>query len=95
MIDVLYLSQHLIILHIVHLVGTDLSFQCVLVEFATDVDQQRGRTGINVAAHRDVANVPRNMDAISQDHSNEYTWGEKRVKINRIQRGELINVSCL
>ncbi len=64
-------------MHIVHLVGTDLSFQSVLVEFTADVDQQSGGAGINVAAHRDVADVPGNMDAISQDHADKYAW-EKR-----------------
>lgn len=86
MIDGLYLSQHLIILHVVHLVGTDLSFQSVLVELAADVDQQRGRAGINVAAHRDVANIPRNMDAITQDHTNKYAWRKRNDERNRKQR---------
>lgn len=67
----LYLSQHLIVLHVVHLVGIDLSFQSILIEFTTDVDQQCGGAGINVTAQRDAANIPRNMDAVAQDHANK------------------------
>lgn len=61
----MYLSQHLIVLHLVHLVGTDLSFQSVLVELAADVDQQSGGAGVDVAAQRDVADVTRNVDAVA------------------------------
>lgn len=69
--DGFYLAQHLIVLHILHLVGTDLPFQTVLIEFVADVDEQSGRAGIEVAAQCDVVNIPRNTDAIAQDHTDE------------------------
>lgn len=69
-----YLPQHLVVLYVVDLVGADLSFQSVLVELAADVDQQGGGAGVNVAAHRHVADVPRNVDAVAQDHADENAW---------------------
>lgn len=60
-----YLSQHLVVLHVVHLIGTDLSFQSILIEFTADVDQQRGWAGIDRTAQCDIANIPRNVDAVS------------------------------
>lgn len=76
----MYLSQHLIILHVVHLIGTDLPLQSVLVEFTTDVDQQSGGAGVNGAAHRDVADVPGNVDAVAQDHANKNAWAKRQKK---------------
>lgn len=73
----LYLSQHFIILHVVHLVGVDLSFQGVLVEFPADVDQQGGGAGVYGAAQRGVADVPGNVDAVAQDHADKQAWGGK------------------
>lgn len=36
--------------YVIHLDGTDLSFQGVLVEFTADIYQQSGRAGINGAS---------------------------------------------
>lgn len=66
-----HLSQHLIVLHVVHLIGADLSFQGVLVKFAADIDQQRGGARVDRTAQHAVAHVPRNVDAVAQDNTNE------------------------
>lgn len=58
-------------MHVVHLVGVDLSFQGVLVEFPADVDQQGGGAGVYRAAQRGVADVPGNVDAVAQDHADK------------------------
>lgn len=59
-----YLTKHLIVLHLIHLLGTDLSLQCVFVELAADVHEQGGRAGIHVATQGDVVDVSRHMNAI-------------------------------
>lgn len=69
--DRLYLAQHLIILHVIHAIGTDLSFQSVLVEFATDIDQECGGAGVDVAGQINIVYIPRDMNAITQDHTND------------------------
>ena len=70
----MYLAQHLVVLNFIHLVGIDLSLQGVLVVLATDVDEQRGRAGVDVATESDVTDVTGHVDAITQDHSDQYAW---------------------
>lgn len=64
-----YLAQHLIILHVVHTVGADLPLQSILVESATDVDQEGGGAGVNDAAQGGRVNIARNVNTVSQDHA--------------------------
>lgn len=74
-----YLSQHLIILDIVELLGADFPLQGVLVELPADVHQQRGRTGLHLAAQRHVVHVAGDVDAVAQHHTDQDTWGERDV----------------
>lgn len=69
--SVSHLPQHLVVLHVVQLVGVDLPLQRVLVKLAGDVDQQRGGAGVDGAAQGDVAHVPRNVDGVAQDHADQ------------------------
>lgn len=70
-----YLPQHLIILDVVELLGTDFPLQGVLIELATDVHQQRGRAALHLAAQGDVVHIAGDVDAVAQDHANQDTWG--------------------
>lgn len=74
----LYLSQHLIILDIIELLGADLPLQGVLVVLPADVHQQRGRAGLHLAAHGHVVDIAGDVDAVAQDHANQDPWGETR-----------------
>lgn len=68
-----YLPQHLIILDVIEFLGTDFPLQGVLVVLSADVHQQRGRTGLHLAAQRHVVDVAGNVDAIAQDHADQDT----------------------
>lgn len=73
----LYLAKHLVVLYIIDLRGADLTLQTVLVELATDVDEQCGRAGVDMATEGDVTNVTGYVDTIAQDHPNQHTWRER------------------
>lgn len=72
----LYLAKHLVVLYITDLRGADLALQRVLVELAADVDEQRGRAGVDMATEGDVTNVTGHVDTIAQDHPNQHAWRE-------------------
>ena len=71
-----YLSQHLIILDVIELLGADFPLQGVLVVLSTNVHQQRGGTGLHLAAQRHVVDIAGDVDAVAQDHANQDPWGE-------------------
>lgn len=66
-----YLAEHLVVLYVIDFIGTDLSLQCVLIEFTADIHQQRGRTGVDITAQCNIAHVTGNMDAIAQDNTHK------------------------
>lgn len=70
-----YLSQHLVILDVIELLGADFPLQGVLVVFSADVDQQRGGTGLHLAAQRHVVDIAGDVDAVAQDHTDQDPWG--------------------
>lgn len=78
-----HLAQHLVVLHVIQLVGIDLPLQCVLVKLAADVDEQCGGAGVDRAAQGDVTHVARNVDGVAQDHANQKPWTQGREKKRR------------
>lgn len=72
-----YLAQHVILLHIVNLSGVDLPFERVLKELAADIKQQGAdRSFLQRAARGCLVVVAGGGDAVSQNHTNQQTWGE-------------------
>lgn len=72
----LYLSQHIILLHVVNLPGVDLPFEGVLEELAADIEQQ-GADGsfLQRAARGGLVVVAGGRDAVTQDHTYQQTCG--------------------
>lgn len=70
-----YLPQHLIVLDVIELLGADFPLQGVLVELPADVHQQRGGTGLHLAAQRHVVDIAGDVDAVAQDHADQDPWG--------------------
>lgn len=83
-----YLPQHLIVLDVVELLGADFPLQGVLVVLSADVHQQRGGTGLHLAALRHVVDIAGDVDAIAQDHADQDPWGGTRV--GETSRGKLL-----
>lgn len=65
------LSQHLVILDLVTFAPANLPLQRVLVEPATDVDQQGRRTGVDSTAKDHIAHARGHMDTEPQDHTDQ------------------------
>lgn len=74
-----YLSQHLIILDVIELLGADFPLQGVLVVLSADIHQQRGGTGLHLAAQRHVVDIAGDMNAVAQDHADQDPWGGTRI----------------
>lgn len=61
-----YLSQHIVLLHIVNLSGVDLPFEGVLKELATDIKQQgAGRSFLQRAARGGLVVVACGRNAVT------------------------------
>ena len=73
---VFYLSQHIVLLHVVNLPGVDLPFEGVLEELATDIKQQGAdRSFLQRAARGGLVVVAGGWDAVTQDHTYQQTCG--------------------
>lgn len=61
-----------------NLSGVDLPFEGVLEELAADVEQEcAGGSYVHGTAHRGFVMVAGGGDAVTQDHTDQQTWGNQ------------------
>lgn len=76
--SLVYLAQHVILLHVMDLPWVDFPFEGVLKELAADIEQEgAGRSYVHDAAHRGLVVVTGGGNAVTQDHTHQQTWGNQ------------------
>ena len=66
--------------------AADLPLQGVLVESATDIDQQSGGAGVDGTAEHRVVHALGHVDAEPQDHTHQHTFGREEERGSEVKQ---------